>query len=117
MAGSPFMCGLEAGKFYADMKSGSLYYADTNRVVALPSGTRLNPTKNPHHGLSSLHDDEIDVRNFQEVDLLRYLENRVDSLIHLIVAVKGLVHNKDYSPKLTEKQRQSLDRLVLRPYR
>jgi len=96
--------GLEVGKFYEDKNSGNLYFVDTNRVVALPSGVRLNPTKNPPHGLSSLHDDQVDIRNFQEVDPLQYLNKKRVYFNELVEAVI------EYNPAL--KKEGELEKLL-----
>lgn len=83
-----YLCGLEVGKFYEDSETGKLYFIDTNRVVALPSETRLLPTRTPYYGLAGVHHKlDIDVRKFKQVDPLKYLNEQRSNYNQLVESV------------------------------
>ncbi len=104
MVNSEPMCGLKAGMFYEDQKSGRLYFVDTNRVVELPSGARLRPTRNLiDPSLSSVLYNPVDVKGFREVDPLQYLEKKRIAFNELVEAVIR------YHPSL---QKEDLEILV-----
>jgi hypothetical protein len=82
------LCGLQIGKFYEDSQSGEIYFIDTNRVVALSSDARLTPTRTVNRGLAGVfHQNEVDIREFKEVDPLKYLKRQRSNYNKLVDSV------------------------------
>jgi hypothetical protein len=93
------ICGLEHGKFYVDTNN-ELYFLEPHdhKVTHLPSEARYKPTTTPHNGLSNLHNDEVDVRQFREIDPLKYLGQRREEVNALSRTIKK------YCPKKPNKK-------------
>jgi hypothetical protein len=78
---------IEKGNFYVE-PGGEIYYYDESYLHCPGNENNLTPTVNPHPGLSSFHDLEVDVRKFQKVDPSEYLKREKKRLEELIQFIK-----------------------------
>lgn len=89
--------------FYKDRETGMLYFYEAPRLELCPSGVRLKPSHKIPFGLSSRHDDKVEIDNLEEVDPLKYIEEKRKDFNDVIQFVKERL------PQLQEEPSSNLE--------